>query len=73
MGRIGTTGKYKYTLRDEVEIEQEDNQLICPVCSGEVWRGFSTHLGKVYTCLGYPTECNFIARRESIIELEEEF
>ena len=65
--------KFKYTLRDEVEIEEEDEQLICPVCAGEVWRGFSTHLGKVYTCLGYPTDCNFIARRESIIELEEDF
>lgn len=65
--------KYKYKLRDEVEIEEEKDQLICPVCAGEVWRGFSTHLGKVYTCLGFPDECNFIARRESIIELEEDF
>ncbi|NIP31206.1 MAG: hypothetical protein GTO02_16005 [Candidatus Dadabacteria bacterium] len=58
----------KHYLKDEVEIEEIDNRLICPVCSGTVWRGFSTHLGKVYVCNKYPKNCNFISRREAIIE-----
>ena len=65
--------KYKYTLRDEVEIEEQNDKLICPVCSGEVGRVFSTHLGKLYPCINYPNDCNFIARRESIIELQEDY
>lgn len=55
-------------LRDEVEIEEVNEKLVCPACSGTVWRGFSTHMGKVYVCNGYPKDCNFISRREAIIE-----
>lgn len=47
----------------------EEKDLICPVCSSEVWNGFSTKLGKVLVCVNYP-ECNFIKQNQDVIVTE---
>lgn len=44
----------------------EDKDLVCPVCSSRVWKGFSTKLGKVLVCVNYPT-CNYIKQNQDVI------
>lgn len=53
---------------EKVKLSKKD--LICPVCSADVWNGFSTRIGKVLVCVNYPG-CNFIKQNQDKIITEE--